>query len=100
LPYTPRHHGNAGLMVEMPWVNVGYTVNMMSKRYYMSQNIPENEIDGYAEHTATLWREFPIRRTRFRLQAEVINLTDCQYDIIKYYPMPGRSVRATATLTF
>jgi outer membrane cobalamin receptor len=100
LPYTPRHHGNAGLMVEMPWVNVGYTVNMMSKRYYMSQNIPENEIDGYAEHTATLWREFPLRRTRLRLQAEVINLTDCQYDIIKYYPMPGRSVRATATLTF
>jgi outer membrane cobalamin receptor len=100
LPYTPRHHGNAGLMVEMPWVNVGYTVSLMSKRYYMSQNLPENEIAGYAEHTVTLWREFTLRGTRLRLQGEVINLTDSQYDIIKYYPMPGRSVRATATLTF
>jgi outer membrane cobalamin receptor len=100
LPYTPRHHGNAGLMVEMPWVNVGYTVSLMSKRYYMSQNLPENEIAGYAEHTVTLWREFTLRGTRLRLQGEVINLTDSQYDIIKYYPMPGRSMRATATLTF
>ena len=29
-----------------------------------------------------------------------INLTDAQYDIIKYYPMPGRSWRVTTTLIF
>jgi outer membrane cobalamin receptor len=100
LPYTPEHNGNISATLEMPWVNVGYTVNIVGKRYYLAQNIPANEIDGYNEHTATLWREFDLKRYKFRLQAEIINLTDAQYDIIKYYPMPGRSWRITGTLIF
>ena len=100
LPYTPEHNGNISATLEMPWVNVGYTVNIVGKRYYLAQNIPANEIEGYNEHTATLWREFDLKRYKFRLQAEIINLTDAQYDIIKYYPMPGRSWRITGTLIF
>lgn len=100
LPYTPMHNGNLSAALENPWVNIGYTINMVGKRYYLAQNLPENEIDGYQEHTATLWREFTMKGCNLRLQAEVINLTDAQYDIIKYYPMPGRSWRVTATLIF
>ena len=100
LPYTPMHNGNLSAALENPWVNIGYTINMVGKRYYLAQNLPENEIDGYQEHTATLWREFIVKGCNLRLQAEVINLTDAQYDIIKYYPMPGRSWRVTATLIF
>ena len=73
---------------------------MVSKRYYLAQNIEENQIDGYSEHTATLWREFKFKKCGLRLQAEVINLTDAKYDIIKYYPMPGRSWRLTGTFHF
>ncbi len=100
LPYTPEHNGNLSATLEMPWVNVGYSLTWVGKRYYLAQNIPANEIDGYNEHTATLWREFAIQQTKLRLQAEIINLTDAQYDIIKYYPMPGRSFRITGTFTF
>lgn len=100
LPYTPMHNGNLSAALENPWVNIGYTINIVGKRYYLAQNLPENEIDGYQEHTATLWREFTMKGCNLRLQAEVINLTDAQYDIIKYYPMPGRSWRVTATLIF
>ena len=70
----------------------------VSERYYMAQNIPVNKIDGYVEHTATLWREFTMKGCHLRLQAEVINLTDKQYDVIKYYPMPGRSWRITSAM--
>ena len=100
LPYTPEHNGNISATLEMPWVNVGYTVNIVGKRYYLAQNIPANEIEGYNEHTATLWREFDLKHCKFRLQAEAINLTDAQYDVIKYYPMPGRSWRITGALIF
>ena len=100
LPYTPEHNGNASASLEMPWVNLGYTVTMVGKRYYLAQNIPANEIAGYNEHTATLWREFKFNKCKFRLQGEIINLTDAQYDIIKYYPMPGRSWRITGTVSF
>lgn len=100
LPYTPLHNGNASATIETPWINAGYTLTAVSKRYYMAQNLEENEIEGYAEHTATFWREFPIKGCRLRLQAEVINLTNKQYDIIKYYPMSGRSWRLTGTFKF
>ncbi|MBE6287536.1 MAG: TonB-dependent receptor [Mediterranea massiliensis] len=100
LPYTPRHNGNVSALLETPWVNGGYTVTMVGKRYCLAQNIPENEIAGYAEHTATLWREFKLKDCNLRLQAEIINLTDEQYDVIKYYPMPGRSWRLTASIIF
>ena len=100
LPYTPEHNGNVSATLEMPWVNIGYTVTMVGKRYYLAQNIKANEIDGYNEHTGTLWREFKMGRCGLRLQAEVINLTDEGYDVIKYYPMPGRSWRLTGTFNF
>ncbi len=100
LPYTPEHNGNVSATLEMPWVNIGYTVTMVGKRYYLAQNIKANEIDGYNEHTATLWREFKLGRCGLRLQAEIINLTDAQYDIIKFYPMPERSWRITGTFNF
>ena len=100
LPYTPEHNGNVSATLEMPWVNVGYTVTMVSKRYFLAQNIEANRIDGYSEHTATLWREFKLGKCGLRLQAEIINLTDAQYDVIKYYPMPGRSWRLTGTFHF
>ena len=100
LPYTPEHNGNVSATLEMPWVNVGYTVTMVSQRYFLAQNIEANRIDGYSEHTATLWREFKLGKCGLRLQAEIINLTDAQYDVIKYYPMPGRSWRLTGTFNF
>ena len=100
LPYTPEHNGNVSATLEMPWVNVGYTVTMVSKRYFLALNIEANRIDGYSEHTATLWREFKLGKCGLRLQAEIINLTDAQYDVIKYYPMPGRSWRLTGTFNF
>ncbi len=100
LPYTPLHSGNASAIVETPWVNVGYSVVGVGKRYYLSQNLPENEIEGYWEHTMSLSHEFALGSCRLRLQAEIINLTDEQYDVIKYYPMPGRSWRLTGTFKF
>ena len=72
----------------------------VGKRYYLSQNIPENEIEGYLEHTMSLSHEFALGGCRLLLQAEIINLTDEQYDVIKYYPMPGRSWRLTGTFKF
>ena len=94
------HSGNASLSVETPWVNLAYTATGVSERYYLPQNIRENRIDGYVEHALTASRTFSLGSCKLRLQAELINLTDEQYDIIKYYPMPGRSFRLTGSIKF
>lgn len=100
LPYTPEHNGSASASLETPWVTVSYSLIGVGKRYYLSQNIPENEIDGYVEHTLSASRTFRFRKFQLRLQADAVNFTDEQYDIIKFYPMPGRSWKLTVNFTF
>lgn len=100
LPYTPEHSGNIGAVVETPWVNIGYSIVFVGKRYYLEQNIPINKIAGYDDHTLTLSRDFKVRNCRFSVKGEIINLTDKQYDVIKFYPMPGRSWRLTGVVHF
>ena len=100
LPYTPEHNGSASASLETPWVTVGYSLIGVGKRYYLSQNIPENEIDGYVEQTLSVSRTFRFRTFQMRLQADAVNFTDEQYDIIKFYPMPGRSWKLTANFIF
>lgn len=100
IPYTPCHSGNAVLTILTPWLDVAYTVQMCGSRYAMQQNTREYEIDGYAEHTLSVSRELKFRRWSAMLQVSVRNLTDERYEVIRYYPMPGRSVEATATVSF
>ncbi len=100
LPYTPRHSGNIALQLLTSWVDAAYTLTASGKRYALAQNTQENLIDSYVEHTVSLSRSFAMRRCSLRVQAELVNLTDTQYEIIKYYPMPGRSWRLTGTVSF
>lgn len=58
IPYTPVHSGNGAVSLEMSWVNVSYTVTGVGERYSLPQNIKANRIEGHAEHTGALSREF------------------------------------------
>lgn len=96
IPYTPRHSCNLSLSVLNRWVNLGYVMSVVGERYSLPQNISWNRMEGYVEHSISLEREFASKkRFRWNLQLECQNLTDKQYDVIQYYPMPGRSLRAT-----
>jgi outer membrane cobalamin receptor len=72
---------------------MGYSALFASERYSMSEHTSRYRIDGYAEHTITLSRTFTIGETRLTTRAEAINFTHAQYQIIQYYPMPGRQFR-------
>lgn len=100
IPYTPLHSGNGTMSVEMPWINVAYTVIGVGERYSLPQNIDANRIKGYSEHTLAVSRKLDWKRGSLLLQAEMVNFTDEQYDVIQFYPMPGRSYRLTGTLRF
>lgn len=98
IPYTPRHCGNGNLIFETKWLNLSYRMTASGKRYSKNQNIPANEISSYADHSISLNREFEfgkIRLFKIHLSLEALNLADLNYEIIHYYPMPGRSYRLT-----
>lgn len=100
IPYTPRHSGSASASLENPWVNVTYTLVAAGDRYALPQNIEANQIDSYIEHSLSVNRSFTLKKCTFRVQGDILNLTDKTYDIIQYYPMPGRSWRLCLSITY
>lgn len=98
LPYMPRNIGSGMLLVKTPWADLGYRVNACGERYSMIQNTREYRLKPYWEHHLTAARTFELGKTRLTLLASLLNLSDTQYDIIQYYPMPGRSWQLTATI--
>lgn len=96
IPYTPRHSGNGAVTLLTPWVNIGYHVNACGERWSNGQNLPEYRLKPYWEHNLTLSRQITIKDVSLQLSLSIQNLTDQQYEVIQYYPMPGRNIRATA----
>ena len=95
LPYTPPHSGNANLLLHTPWADVGYTILAVGKRYKEAQNIPANEVKAYQDHSLTLSREWVLKGCTLQLTGSITNLWNQNYDIIRYYPMPGRAGHLT-----
>jgi outer membrane cobalamin receptor len=95
IPYTPRISGATNLAWSNPWLNLSYIISFVGDKYSLPLNVERNLIKGYAEHTISAYRDFRIHGVFLRLQGEMINFTNKMYDIIQYYPMPGRNFRLT-----
>lgn len=93
LPYTPVHSGSGSLQVTTPWCRVGYSVVAASKRYCLMDRSALYRLNGYAEHTLSLFKSFRLKASVLEAQAEALNFTGEQYEIIKYYPMPLQQYR-------
>ena len=100
LPYTPKHSGNASLLIRNPWVNLGYSVLFQGERWSSSQRTDQYRLKAYSEHTLTLSREFRFKSCQLNFSGSIHNLFDKQYEIVKYYPMPGRSFSIIGTVFF
>ncbi len=100
LPYTPRHSGSATLSFSNPWVNVSYTVFAASERYKLFVNTPDNKMDGYTDHSISLFRSFRLKGNEIYIQGNLQNIWNQGYDIIAFYPMPGRSFKVSAGIKF
>ena len=98
IPYTPRHCGSGSLVLESKWINLSYRMTASGRRYDKNQNIHANEIPSYWDHSLSLNREFSFGKShvyRIHLSLDALNLTDNNYEVIRFYPMPGRSFRLT-----
>lgn len=98
LPYTPRHSGSGSMILKTPWMDFGYRASFCGERYSMVQNTYEYRLKPYWEHTVTASRTFSWRGARLTLTGSIVNLTNAQYEIIQYYPMPGRAWQISANI--
>ena len=100
IAYTPRSFGSANAAFETPWVTLAYSLIASGYRYILGQNIEQNKLNGYADHSLSASRDITIKKTTARLSVELLNLLNNNYEVVKSYPMPGRSFRVTLAINY
>ena len=93
IAYTPVHSGSAQLSLAMPYVTLSYRAVFSGERYALNQNIPENLLAAYVEHSLGLDVRFQAWNTEWEIGLDWLNFTNERYDIVKNYPMPGSNYR-------
>lgn len=97
IAYTPHHSGAANILIHSPWLDLGYNVLLMGERYTLGYNIPHNRMSAFTDHSITLSREFNINRQQLRVQFDVRNLGNKNYEVVRFYPMPGTNWRLSVS---
>ena len=97
IAYTPHHSGSANILIHSPWLDFGYNVLLMGERYTLGYNIPHNRMSAFTDHSITLSREFNINRQQLRVQFDVRNLGNKNYEVVRFYPMPGTNWRLSVS---
>ena len=98
IAYTPCHSGGASVAIVTPWLNVSVHGTAVSKRYSTNENMDITRLEPYKEFGLAAYRSFCWRGVGLTVRADVMNLANEQYDIVRLYPMPGRSWRLTLKL--
>ena len=95
IAYTPSSSGSGSMILKTPWVEVAYTLVASGYRYALGQNTLPNRLNGYIDHNLSASRGFKFAKLDTRLSVEILNIGGENYEIVKSYPMPGRSFRIT-----
>ena len=95
IAYTPRVSASGQASIEMPWVNLSYSLLYSGKRYCLGQNISENRLPSYTDHSLSAYRDFTLSNIRTTISCEVLNLLNKNSEFVKDVLMPGRSFRRT-----
>jgi len=98
IPYTPNQSGSGMASFYYKIWSTGYRILFSGERYTLGENGPTNQLPGWNEQDVFLSAQIPFKYFQTSVKAEVNNLFDQQYDVIHYYPMPGRSYKITITI--
>lgn len=95
IAYTPEHTGSMSAAWENPWVNVSVNGIIVSSRWPNNEHYQGTMLNGYQDFGATLYRNISLGKCQLNLRFDVKNIFNKQYEIVGYYPMPGRSWMTT-----
>lgn len=100
LAYIPEHTFSGSLSYENPWLNLSVHTTGMSRRWANNEHYDDTDMDGYVEVGLTAWRQFRFGRHLLEGRFDLKNLFNHQYELVRFYPMPGRSYQMTINYKF
>jgi vitamin B12 transporter len=78
--------------------SAGYSILFSGERYTLGENDPTNLLPGWNEQDVFVSAGLPFKYFQTTIKGEVNNIFNQQYDVIHYYPMPGRSYKLSITI--
>lgn len=93
IPYIPWHSGTAVVMLSHNNWSINYSFIYTGERYNASANIPENYVQPWYTHDASISKEFDWIAMNWTALLEVNNILNQQYDVVLNYPMPGANFK-------
>ena len=100
IPYTPRHSGSARAVIKMGSIKFSYNMLWSGDRYTNGYNISEYRLKGYTDHSASISKDLKQYKNLYTVSIEALNMLNKNYEIIKNYPMAGRTIRLNLIMNF
>jgi vitamin B12 transporter len=97
IPYTPDHSGSALFSLTYNKWSAGPGLLFSGKRFTLGENNSFNKLDGWITCDVFVSRQFRISKSQMTAKAEINNINNERYDVVHYYPMPGRSYKIILT---
>lgn len=91
IAYMPKHSGSIALGWENPWLCLSLHGSGVSSRWANNQHYEGTEIAGYWDMGLTAYHTFVLGEQQVEARLDVKNIFNEQYEIVRFYPMPGRS---------
>lgn len=95
IAYTPKHSGGFSIAWENPWLNVSANGLFATSRWANNEHYIGTLLKGYSDFGMTVYRDIRYKKNIFSLRFDVKNIFNQQYEIVRFYPMPGRSWQMT-----
>ncbi|MDD4971723.1 MAG: TonB-dependent receptor plug domain-containing protein [Paludibacter sp.] len=96
IPYTPVHSGSGSLSYQHGKWEAGYNMIFSGIRWIGQMTDQRNKMDGYMIHSVFVSTTYK----KWNVNAEIIDLFNTQYEVVKFYPMPRRNFRITLVMNF
>ena len=93
IAYTPRHSGSISSLLHTPWLDLSYNLLLMGERYSLGYNIPNNRMAAFTDHSITISKDINFLQQELHLQFDLRNLGNKNYEVVRFYPMPGTNWR-------
>jgi len=100
IPYIPWHSGSLVLNALVKSWSFNYSFIYTGERYSASANIPVNYEQPWYTHDLSVSKTLTLKKVDLQLTAEVNNLLNQQYEVVRSYPMPGTNFRVIAQVKF
>jgi outer membrane receptor protein involved in Fe transport len=95
VPYTPDHSGSGLISFKYKNWSTGYALLFSGSRYTLGENNPFNQLDGWATHDIFVSRPVRLSLVNISIKGEIDNVSDKRFDVVRYFPMPGRSFKVS-----